>query len=110
MANARKLQTTKFRKTETYVPRNEREKLLTKVIKGLKTDQEVASLLRDLMTPSEIAEFANRITIAQKLLEGEAYQKIAREIGTSTTTVTRVAHWLFSGCGGYHKALGRKKT
>lgn len=64
--------------------------------------------MRDLLTPAEIEEFANRLEIAKLLLDGRSYQKIAEEIGTSTTTVTRVAQWLFSGCGGYLAVLKRR--
>ncbi len=85
--------------------RNPKEKLLTKAILSLRTEQEVANFLRDLLTLPEIEEFSNRIEIARLLLIGKSYQKIARETGTSTTTVTRVAQWLFRGCGGYRKVL-----
>jgi len=57
------------------------------------------------MTPVEIEEFANRLEIARFLMMGESYLNIAKNTGVSTTTVTRVAHWLFKGCGGYQKVL-----
>ncbi|MBI4008795.1 helix-turn-helix domain-containing protein [Candidatus Roizmanbacteria bacterium] len=53
----------------------------------------------------EIEELANRLEIARLLLKGGSYQRIAKQTGVSTTTVTRVAHWLFKGCGGYQKVL-----
>jgi TrpR-related protein YerC/YecD len=92
-------------KKEAYKPSNEREKLLVKVLASLKTEAEVGALLRDMLTLAEIEEFANRITIVKLLAEGLPYLEIAKEVGTSTTTVTRVAHWLYNGCGGYQSIL-----
>lgn len=90
---------------EVYKPRNGREKLLMKAFTSLKTVGEAAALLRDILTPAEIVEFANRLTIAKLLTEGLPYLEIAKQVGTSTTTVTRVAHWLYNGCGGYRSVL-----
>jgi len=94
-----------MQKTESFFPRNEKEKALIRVFLKLKTEQEVANFLRDLLTSPEIEEFSNRLEIARLLLTGKSYLKIAKETGTSTTTVTRVAQWLFRGCGGYWKVL-----
>jgi len=105
MANIRKAASTKYKKGEVYIPKNGREQLLIKVLTSLKTEEEVAALLRDMLTPAEIEEFANRITIVKLLVEGLPYLEIAKEVGTSTTTVTRVAHWLYNGCGGYQSIL-----
>jgi len=94
-----------FVKTELYSPRNQKKKFLVKSFLKLKTEQEVADFLRDLLTLPEIEEFANRLEIARLLMRGLSYKKIADQTGVSTTTVTRVAHWLFKGCGGYWKVL-----
>lgn len=109
MANARKAASAEYKKLEVYKPQNEREKLLVKVLTSLKTESEVAALLRDMLTPAEIEEFANRITIVKLLSDGLPYLEIAKKVGTSTTTVTRVAHWLYNGCGGYQAVLKRLK-
>ena len=105
MANIRKAASTEFKKSESYKPQNSREQLLVKALTSLKTEDEVSALLRDMLTPAEIEEFANRITIVKLLDEGLPYLEIAKTVGTSTTTVTRVAHWLYSGCGGYQSLL-----
>ena len=105
MANIRKSSSTEYKKKESYKPKNDREKLLIKTLTAIKTENEVAALLRDLLTPAEIEEFANRITIVKLLDEGLPYLEIAKKVGTSTTTVTRVAHWLYNGCGGYQSLL-----
>lgn len=97
----------KFLKTESYSPRNEKEKALVKAFLKLQNEAEGANFLRDLLTLPEIEEFANRLEIAGLLLKGGSYKRIAKISGVSTTTVTRVAHWLFKGCGGYWNILKR---
>ncbi|MFZ2206037.1 MAG: YerC/YecD family TrpR-related protein [Microgenomates group bacterium] len=110
MPNIRKAISAELKKKESFKPKNEREKLLIEAIAALKNESEVMALLRDMLTMPEIQEFSNRITIAKRLLEGLPYLEIAKEIGTSTTTVTRVAHWLYNGCGGYYAALKKYDT
>lgn len=95
----------KINKTESYRPRNKEEKFLIKTIASIKSEEEAANFLRDLLTLAEIEEFSNRLKIARLLLEEHSYKEIADICKTSTTTVTRVAHWLFNGCGGYYNLL-----
>jgi len=98
-----------FKQEEYYKPRNKKEISLARAFLNLKTEREVTDFLRDLLTLPEIEEFANRLEIARLLTRGLSYKKIAEQTGVSTTTVTRVAHWLFKGCGGYYKALKKLK-
>lgn len=90
---------------QNYKPKNDKEKLLFKSFLKLKTDQEVANFLRDLLTVKELEEFANRLEMARLLKKGMPYVKIAEKLGVSTTTVTRTAYWLRRGSGGYEKVL-----
>mgnify|MGYP001589457916 FL=1 len=90
---------------QPYQPRNEKEKFLMKVFLKLKTEQEVANFLRDLLTIKELEEFANRLEMARLLKQGMSYKAIAKKLKVSTTTVTRTAHWLFQGCGGYANVI-----
>jgi TrpR-related protein YerC/YecD len=50
---------------------------------------------------------AHRWEVARLLEQGLPYLEIAERTGASTTTVTRVAHWLRHGEGGYRQALDR---
>ncbi len=95
----------KYSQNESYSPRNTKEKMLTNAFLKLQTEKETANFLRDLLTLSEIEEFANRLEMAKLLARGWSYKRVAKELKVSTTTVTRVAHWLFRGCGGYQKVL-----
>lgn len=92
-----------------YTPKTLLESHLFKAFTSLKTTEDAGNFLRDLLTPAELAEFANRLEIARLLTTGKSYLDIAKEVGVSTTTVTRVSQWLHDGCGGYEKVLGVKK-
>lgn len=94
---------------KVYKPKNEREARFVKAVAIVASEKEAANFLRDIMTESEIEEFSNRLEIAHLLLKGISYQKVADQVGTSTTTVTRVAQWLFRGCGGYAGVLIKAK-
>ncbi len=89
----------------SYKPKDEKEKFLVKAFLKLKKEQEVANFLRDLLTIKEFEEFSNRLEMAKLLKQGLSYKAIAKKLKVSTTTVTRTAHWLFRGCGGYEKVL-----
>lgn len=74
----------------------------------LRTRHDTAAFLRDACTLSELEAIGHRLAVARLLdVGGMTYIEIARAVGTSTTTVTRVAHWLRHGTGGYRIALDR---
>ncbi|MGH3020773.1 MAG: YerC/YecD family TrpR-related protein [Gaiellaceae bacterium] len=82
---------------------------LFEAILELADADEVERFLRDLCTLSELQAMAHRWEVAKLVEQGLAYQEISRQTGASTTTVTRVAHWLRYGEGGYRLALERRK-
>lgn len=75
----------------------------------LKTTDELKRFMIDLMTPGEIAAFAERWAIARLLDQGElGYRDIATRTGASTTTIGRVARFLKQeSYQGYRLALDR---
>ncbi|MDO8552094.1 MAG: YerC/YecD family TrpR-related protein [bacterium] len=77
----------------------------------LKTADECERFFRDVCTIKEVEEMTARFRIAQMLsvAKPKPYAEIAKEVKTSTATVTRVAHWLHHGAGGYRLALKRIK-
>ena len=79
-------------------------------IKTLRTRAEVEHFLRDLCTLSELEAMAHRWQVAKLVEKGMPYLEISERTGASTTTVTRVAHWLKHGEGGYRLALDRAAT
>ena len=84
--------------------------MLFAAIVSLETKQEMERFFRDLCTLSELEAMAHRWQVAQLLEKGLPYLEIAEKTGASTTTVTRVAHWLRHGEGGYRLALDRSAS
>lgn len=80
-------------------------KQLAKALLALKTEKEMISFLRDVATLEELEELASRWNVVQELEKGRSYRDIALTTGMSTTTITRIAHWLHHGEGGYQAAL-----
>ena len=94
--------------TRTRHPWRTREmEELFDAVRSLRTRSEVEHFLRDLCTLSELEAMAHRWQVARLLEEGLPYLEISERTGASTTTVTRVAHWLRHGEGGYRLALDR---
>lgn len=82
---------------------------LYKTILKLRSTNECKNFFRDLCTISEINAMAERLQAAKMVNEGMSYREISKKTGASTATITRVAHWLHHGEGGYKLALTRLK-
>jgi TrpR-related protein YerC/YecD len=78
-------------------------------VRSLKSRQELEAFLRDLCTLGELEAMAHRWQVARLVDQGLPYTEIAEKTGASTATVTRVAHWLNHGEGGYRTAIDRAK-
>jgi TrpR-related protein YerC/YecD len=83
---------------------------LADAVAALETRDEARRFLRDLCTLPELEALTHRWQTARLLEEGVPYVEIAARVPTSTATVTRVAHWLRHGAGGYRLALDRTHT
>jgi TrpR-related protein YerC/YecD len=82
---------------------------LLETVLALRNRDEAERFFRDLCTIAELEAMAHRWQVAQLVDEGLPYHEVSRRTGASTTTVTRVAHWLRHGEGGYRLALDRGK-
>src|SRR3954464_3006472 len=82
---------------------------LFEAIASLRSPEEGGHFLRDPCAMSEREAMAHRWQVARLLEEGLPYLEISKRTHASTTTVTRVAHWLRYGEGGYRLALNRLK-
>ncbi|MCF7844348.1 MAG: hypothetical protein K9M03_00785 [Kiritimatiellales bacterium] len=82
---------------------------LSSAIASCKGEAEVAALLRDIGTLSELQAWSERLEVAKQLSQGLSYRQVAANTGASTTTVTRVAKFIENGEGGYLRFLRRKK-
>ena len=86
---------------------NEGYELLIKAIMSLKTEEECANFLEDLMTRKEISDAAQRMLVAKMLSEQAVYNKIVEKTGASTATISRVNKCLVYGNGGYDTVIKR---
>lgn len=83
-------------------------KHLAEAFLSLETPPEMLNFLRDLCTIEELQEMSQRWQAVTLINKGIAYREIAKTTGLSTTTVTRIAHWLNHGEGGYKSALMKR--
>lgn len=94
-------------KAQEKYPSKENKELFSGILK-LKSLNEAIRFFRDLLTIKEINDFSTRFQIAKLLSQKKfSYEQIAKKCQVSTTTVTRVAHWLQHGMGGYKIILSR---
>ena len=80
---------------------------LSRTILALESEDELERFLRDLCTIAELEAMTHRWEVARLVDRGLPYLEVAQKTHASTTTVTRVAHWLRHGEGGYRLALDR---
>lgn len=80
-------------------------KKLTEAFLILKDQKEMISFLRDLCTLEELEELSKRWEAVKMIEAKKSYREISQKTGISTTTITRIAHWLEHGEGGYKIAL-----
>jgi TrpR-related protein YerC/YecD len=80
---------------------------LLETVLTLESLDEAERFFRDLCTLAELEAMAHRWQVAKLVDEGLPYHEVSRRTGASTTTVTRVAHWLRHGEDGYRLVLDR---
>ena len=84
----------------------ENKQLIASIL-ALKNNDEAKRFLRDLMTPMEIKEFANRLEAAKLLSQDVQYNTIIEDTGLSSATIARIAKWLYGSLGGYRLIINR---
>ncbi len=92
---------------ETELKRDPRVKELFETIVHLEDPVECARFFRDLCTLNELKAMAERWQVVQLVSEDIPYREISQRTGASTATITRIAHWLKYGEGGYRSMLER---
>ena len=83
---------------------------LYEAVMTLESLDECRRFFRDLLTETEIKEFAERWKVASMLARKVPYTSIIDETGLSSRTVARVARWVNKGTGGYRLVLKRKRV
>lgn len=84
---------------------------LLKALARLDRTEDIALVMSDLLTPSEVEALGERWSIVRQLLAGKSQREVAAELGVSITTVSRGSRQLKYGQGGFQvalKALERK--
>ncbi len=69
--------------------------------------EDVARLLGDLLSDSEIEMIAKRLQIAKLLLNGGKYEDVGKKLKTSPTTIARVNLWLQQAEEGFRMVMKR---
>jgi TrpR-related protein YerC/YecD len=82
---------------------------LVAALVGVDDPRTMTALLKDLCTTNELDAMGQRLQVARLVSDGVPYQEISRRTGASTTTVTRVAHWVHYGEGGYRSVLSKRR-
>ncbi|MDD2916421.1 MAG: YerC/YecD family TrpR-related protein [Candidatus Gracilibacteria bacterium] len=80
-------------------------KLITDTLWRIETPEDFSGIFEDILTPAEITDMADRITILQMLKAGKSQRDIAETLGVSITTVSRGNRVLQYGKGNIDKYL-----
>lgn len=100
----------KQRKTKAKADWNgEKVNALARAFLSMRDSREMKAFLRDLLTESEIVEFANRFYAARSIAGSTHYAAIEEATGLSSRTIARVKKWYKHGKGGYKLAIKRYK-
>ena len=86
---------------------NESKDRLFRAILQLDSIDDCYAFFEDLCTIKEVNDMAQRMDAAVLLSRGENYQTIAKEVGISTATISRVSRCLNYGSGGYQAAINK---
>ncbi len=82
---------------------------LCRALSVLKSPEEVAQALTDLLTPKEVETIAKRLQIAEYLVNGDDYLSIRTKLKVGLSTIARVNTWLNLSGEGFKIMLSRKK-
>ena len=92
------------------------QKLLGDSFYKVKTKNDLALFIEDLLTEEEVLDLAQRLKIAQLILAGRTYEEIEKLIPVSSSTISKIGQVIKFGKGGFvllqnsTKAKGGVKT
>ena len=84
----------------------EMDRLFDRILK-LQTREEAYKFFEDLCTAGELEAMQQRFEVASMLREKNTYSEIAEKTGASTATISRVNRSLMYGDDGYELVLNR---
>jgi TrpR-related protein YerC/YecD len=82
---------------------------LAKSLSSLRSAEEGAQFLKDLLSEGEVLILAKRLEIAELLLQGQTYQAIRNDLKVAFNTIARVQTWLDIYGEGYRTVINRIK-
>lgn len=85
-------------------------KAIRKAFSDLRSEDEVAAFLEDLLSPTERIMLAKRLAIAILLDRGYEQRTVGTIMKTSLTTVNQVNYWLKNKGKGYRIVLDKLKN
>lgn len=85
----------------------EAQKDLCELLAQITDADDIAKLLDDLCTYTEVEQLSQRLQCAKLLLKGYTYNKIIELTDISSATLSRVSRCLRHGSGGYREILGK---
>jgi TrpR-related protein YerC/YecD len=80
---------------------------LAKAINRLRTVEETASFLLDLLTPGEVGNLVGRWRAVQMLSSKQNYLDIQKQTGLSTATIAKMSNAMKYGTGTFAKIIDR---
>jgi len=78
---------------------------LYKLFASVESEREAERLLKDILTPQELASVAERWQLIQKLAAGEPQRSISKDLHVSISKITRGSRMLKYGGGGFKHFL-----
>ena len=80
---------------------------LCELFASIKSRKEAEMLLKDILTPKEIEDIAERWQLIQGLASGMPQRKVAKKYGVSISKITRGSRMMKYGKGGFALFLRR---
>ena len=87
--------------------KSERTDLLARAFLALETEEDCYRLFEDLFTIREVQDLSSRMEIALMLRDKVTYTEIVERTGASTATIGRVNRALNYGADGYARIIER---
>ena len=69
--------------------------------------EECYAFFEDLCTMKELSDMSQRLQAAEMLLNGDTYEKVVKQVGISTATISRINRCIQYGSGGYASVVSK---
>lgn len=83
---------------------------LLRVFAALEDPEAIDLILQDLLSPAELRSVRERWAIVSGLAAGQTQREVKQNVGVAIATVSRGAHQLRSGAGGFDLAFETLKA